>query len=140
MGRLIAELQVKTAYVGTLGNADLNNCVGDITSMVNTVNANPNVAVTMLMTGLKPDGSFIIPTEALHKLHDSIKDNKNGDNKVNVFSKMLFHNRIAAMVAMENAFKALKEFDTGGFDIAVKYMLFSQYFDEGNIYYPMEVY
>ena len=43
------------------------------------------------------------------------------------------------MVGMENAFTALKESDTGGSDMVTKYMLFSQYFDEGLKYY-MEAY
>ena len=131
LGNLVSQLQVKTAYVGTFANPEMNTYIGDITAMMNTVNANPAVAVTMLITGKNPDGSFLIATDALNRVHEGLKNNKNGDNKVNVVSKLLFHNRIQAMVSKENAFKALKEFDAGGFDMVTKYMLYGQYFEEG---------
>ena len=131
LGNLTSQIQVKIAYVGTFGNPELNLNIGDINTMMTRVNANPAIAVTLLMTSQNQDGSFLIPTDALNKLHEAIKDNKNGDNKVHAFTKLLFQNRITAMIGMENAFKALKDIETGGFDMVTKYMLVSQYFEEG---------
>ena len=118
------DLSSKLQYLSTINDPDLVSVCEHIAAFEKGVTANPAGSLTRALS--------LMDTSTLERTSAAMKNSNNADYKTSVLSKVFYANDISVLTKKECAIKTVKELGKGAFDLSVKYMIFSQFFNEGD--------
>ena len=118
------DLTAKLQYLSTFNDRDLMSVCEHIVTFEKGVTANPAGSLTQALS--------LLDTSTLEKTAVAIKSSNNADYKTNIVSKVFYASDNLVLTKKECAIKTVKEMGKGAFDLSVKYMIFSQFFDESD--------
>ena len=120
------DLAAKLQYLSTINDRDLKSVCEHIITFEKGVTANPTGSLTRALS--------LVDTPTLEKTSTAMKTNNNADYKTSLLSKVFYASDILVLTKKECAIKTMKELGKGAFDLSVKYMIFSQFFNESDGY------